>query len=182
MIDKFLDKEYLKYGNNKQRKSHEILNDYKVFNTLEKYNPILAGTIPIDIDINKSDLDIVCEVNDFVKFMEILENNFSKYENFKIRYMEEECIAVCNFEIENIEIYASKTKSYRSNAYRHMLIEYRILNLLGLDFKNKIIQLKRSGLKTEPAFAELLNIKGNPYDKLLELEAYSDEEILILYK
>ena len=63
-----------------------------------------------------------------------------------------------------------------------MLIEYRILNLLGLDFKNKIIQLKRSRLKTEQAFAELLNIKGNPYDKLLELEAYSDEEILILYK
>lgn len=57
-----------------------------------------------------------------------------------------------------------------------------ILNLLGLDFKNKVIQLKRSGLKTEPAFAELLNIKCNPCDKLLELEAYSDEEILILYK
>ena len=69
MINKFLDIEYLKDGNYKQRKSYEILNASNLFNILEKYNPVLAGTIPIDIDIDKSDLDIVCEVKDFMGFI-----------------------------------------------------------------------------------------------------------------
>ena len=50
-----------------------------------------------------------------------------------------------------------------------MIIENDILKEKGLDFKQKIKQLKSDGLKTEPAFAKLLGLQGNPYIELLKL-------------
>ncbi|MGL5579695.1 MAG: DUF4269 domain-containing protein, partial [Cetobacterium sp.] len=47
-------------------------------------------------------------------------------------------------------------------------------------FRQKIIELKKDGMKTEPAFAFLLKLEGNPYDKILELENYSDYELIKL--
>lgn len=41
-----------------------------------------------------------------------------------------------------------------------------------------IIALKRDGVKTEPAFAKLLNLNGNPYEELLNLEFLTDKEII----
>lgn len=51
-----------------------------------------------------------------------------------------------------------------------MLIEATILNKYGEDFRRKIIELKESGVKTEPAFAQLLELKGNPYEGLLNFK------------
>jgi len=53
--------DYLKYGNEKQQKAFQVLSDYTIFETLTTFNPILVGTIPIEIDIETSDLDIICE-------------------------------------------------------------------------------------------------------------------------
>lgn len=49
-----------------------------------------------------------------------------------------------------------------------MIAEYRILKERGEDFKQKIIQLKQQGMKTEPAFGLLLGLE-NPYKDLLKL-------------
>jgi len=51
-----------------------------------------------------------------------------------------------------------------------MLIENKILEQEGKQFRKKIIALKEQGYKTEPAFATLLGLEGNPYEALLELE------------
>ena len=48
-----------------------------------------------------------------------------------------------------------------------MIIEYKILELHGEVFRQEIIKLKSKGLKTEPAFAKLLGLVGNPYEELL---------------
>lgn len=183
MSSKFETIEYLKFGNEIQRKSYKILKENNIFEILENYNPLLAGTIPIEIDVRKSDLDIICEVKKFDIFTKLLEKEFSKFDNFKTRFINNDSVVVCNFEIDfiEIEIYASNISSFKSNAYRHMLIEDRIINLLGDEFKEKIINLKEKGLKTEPAFAKLLNLNNDPYEALLNLEDFSDEEIKVLY-
>ncbi|RDY29019.1 DUF4269 domain-containing protein [Romboutsia weinsteinii] len=175
--------EYLKYGNEKQIKSYNILTNINIFNILKEYTPVLVGTIPIDIDINTSDLDIICEVRDFVGFIYVLKQNFSGYDDFKVDCHAEN-IVVCNFKAQEIEIeiYASKENVDKANGYRHMLVEYRIMNLLGKDFKNNIIKLKEDGMKTEPAFAKLLKLDGNPYDELLLFEKYLDEDIINHFK
>jgi len=76
-----------------------------------------------------------------------------------------------------IEIYAQSLDSCKQNGYRHMVVEDRILRLGGERTREEIIILKKSGLKTEPAFARYLGIYGNPYDELLKLEEYSDKKI-----
>lgn len=64
MEKQFKSIKYLEEGNAKQRLAYNTLQKSKVFNILSQYNPVLVGTIPIDIDIASSDLDIICEVYD----------------------------------------------------------------------------------------------------------------------
>lgn len=52
----------------------------------------------------------------------------------------------------------------------HMLIENEILIEKGIKFRKIIIDLKSNGIKTEPAFANLLGLTGNPYLELLKPE------------
>ena len=182
-MGKFRDIEYLKNGNLKQKQSYKILKNIKIFKILKEFNPILVGTIPIGIDVEKSDLDIVCEIN--LKNKDSLKNistkNFSQFKNFKIiDTFSTTGVVVINFFVDDmeIEIYASKVSSFETNGYRHMIIEERILSCCSLKFKEKIVALKKSGIKTEPAFAKLLKLNGNPYEELLNLEFLSDEEIV----
>lgn len=182
-MEKFKDVEYLKVGNLKQKQSYKILKNIKIFKILEEFNPILVGTIPIGVDVDKSDLDIVCEIN--LKNKDSLKNistkNFAQFKNFKIiDTFSTTGVVVINFFVDDmeIEIYASKVSSFETNGYRHMIIEERILSCCSLKFKEKIVALKKSGIKTEPAFAKLLKLNGNPYEELLNLEFLSDEEIV----
>ncbi|WP_050009687.1 DUF4269 domain-containing protein [Flavobacterium sp. B17] len=62
MID-FTTINYLKTGNQKQKRAYEILTKYRIFEKLKDFSPLLAGTIPIEIDTEESDLDIICEVD-----------------------------------------------------------------------------------------------------------------------
>lgn len=170
---------YLKSGNFKQRKVYKLLIDTRILYILDYYNPVVVGTIPIGIDIENSDLDIVCKVDNFDVFKNVLENNFKKYKGFKVIY-KEKSVLVCNFIVNDIEIeiYGSSVDVDKSHGYMHMIIEDRLLNLYGQDFKKEIISLKKKGVKTEPAFAKVLNLEGNPYEELLKLEMYSDEELI----
>lgn len=66
------------------------------------------------------------------------------------------------------EIFAQNKPSNQQIAYQHMLIEHEVLINRSEEFRKEIIRLKDSGMKTEPAFAQLLNLKGDPFQALLE--------------
>ena len=57
-----------------------------------------------------------------------------------------------------------------------MVIESKIMEIAGKEFREKIINLKMDGYKTEPAFGKLLSLK-NPFIDLLELEKLTEEEL-----
>ena len=86
---------------------------------------------------------------------------------------------VVRFHIDAIpfEIFACAEPSVQQSAYRHFLIEERILKAGGLRLKNKIQCLRETGEKTEPAFAKALGLNGDPFVKLLELGKLSCEEL-----
>lgn len=170
--------EYLSEGNFIQRKSYKILKKIEIFTILKEFNPILVGTIPLGINVENSDLDIVCELRNRLK--KIIIENFSKYSKFQVRERKDSFI--CNFFVENIEIeiYASKIKSEETNGYKHMVIENKILKITNSRFKKAVIELKKEKIKTEPAFAKILKIEGDSYEKLLELEKYSEKELELL--
>ena len=175
MID-FTTIDYLKNGNKKQKRVYEILTKHRILEKLKEYSPILAGTIPIEIDIEGSDLDIICEVD--LRFQEDFLDDlmFSKFiphdVEVKVEYPiinDEKCI-VLNFILEEfpIEIFGQNKPTIEQNAYRHMIAEYKILQEKGENFKQKIIELKQKGIKTEPAFGMLLGL-NNPYEDLLKM-------------
>lgn len=166
--------DYLKYGNEKQQKAFQILSEYAIFETLATFNPILVGTIPIEIDIETSDLDIICEWSEKQHFIDFLTTRFSDFTDFKCwsREIHDQDSVIANFRIADfeIEIFGQNLHPKEQFAYKHLMIEHQILEHYGEDFKEKVIALKKKGIKTEPAFAHLLGLKGNPYMELLKVK------------
>lgn len=167
----FLNIHYLKHGNQRQQSTYQTLIGHQIMEKLEAYAPILTGTIPINIDIESSDLDIICYWENKGNFIEALTTLFAAEKDFQLHesLIEKQETIVCNFKIDTfeIEVFGQNIPSESQNAYRHMLIEHQILQREGEDFRLKIIELKKNGYKTEPAFAKLLDLEGNPYHALL---------------
>lgn len=169
MID-FITLDYLKVGNERQKRAYEVLTKYKIFEILEYYSPVLAGTIPIEIDVEGSDLDIICEVEDKDEFERFLVQIFKDFDlKIEKSSINNEKLIVCNFVLEEFstEIFAQNKSTIEQNAYLHMMAEHKILQEKGGEFKQKIIDLKKKGIKTEPAFGILLGLE-NPYEDLLK--------------
>lgn len=170
----FTNIEYLKTGNERQQKAYLQLVELGIFDKLSAYKPILTGTIPIGIDIPESDLDIICECSNHQKFAETLKKFYSNKNDFEIRTKNRNglILTIATFQSGEfeIEIFGQDCPTYKQNAYKHMIVEHKILSAKGDEFKMEIIRLKRKGLKTEPAFAKLLGLDGNPYEELLKVE------------
>lgn len=141
---------------------------------LQDFDPIVVGTIPIGIDIDSSDLDIICFWQDQHFFNQKLADNFMIFEAFQIRIVtiNSELTTIANFHIDHLEfeIFGQNVPSKSQFGYRHMLLENKLLLERGEDFRQEIINLKQQGYKTEPAFAKVLGMEGDPYQALLKLE------------
>ncbi len=163
--------DYLKVGNDTQQKAYHSVQDLKLLEMLEDYNPTLTGTIPIELDLPESDLDIIMEAHDLDELEVLLENEFqhmNEFEKEKKKIRGENVLKV-NFIYNGFpfELFAQNVPVHRQNAYLHMVIEYRLLQEQpGL--RETIKNLKKRGYKTEPAFAQVLGLKGDPYEALLE--------------
>lgn len=173
---------YLARGNEIQQAAYHTLVEHKILEIISMFDPVLVGTIPIELNIASSDLDIVCEVHDFVALEKLLLKSFGFYKQYRFWTGERLGLpyAVASFICHDfeIEVFAQPVKTYLQNGFRHMLIEQRLLQLFGENARKAIVQLKQQGLKTEPAFAKYFNLAGDPYDALLHLEHLSTHEII----
>lgn len=157
------------------------------------FTPVLAGTIPLAIDLPESDLDILCFAPDFLCFapdLRIFAAHCQKLAPKLTDYRERQMVlrgipsfvASGRFENFELEIFAQPVPVHEQWGYRHLLIEARLLKLAGEPLRLRIIELKQAGLKTEPAFAHCLQLPsdpllGDPFAALLELEALDDEQL-----
>lgn len=168
----FLTLDYLKNGSEIQRRIYSVLEKYQIFEKLKEYNPILTGTFPINVNIEKSDLDIILESDDLIQTEKYIRDHFKDLKDFRIQFSEingiDSLISTFCLEEFPVELFAQKVPTKLQNAYRHMIKEYEILQEEGEEFRKQIINLKENGWKTEPAFSELLGLKGNPYLELLK--------------
>ncbi|MGJ8551296.1 MULTISPECIES: DUF4269 domain-containing protein [Winogradskyella] len=174
MIENFRNIEYLEFGNERQKLAFSEIKKYQILEKLKKYDPILTGTIPIGIDLPESDLDIICECQNHSEFITYLSEHFSNKKDFKIYSTKQNGIysTIAEFKTDNFlfEIFGQDIPTEKQNAYQHMIIENRILKEKGSEFKQRVKELKSNGIKTEPAFAKLLGLNGNPYSELLKLK------------
>jgi hypothetical protein len=161
---------YLKTGTPLQQQAHTVLVTSRIMDKLAVYTPLLCGTIPINIAIAGSDLDIICQWQNKETFLSDITSLFSGYEDFSIRENTSIDAVIASFICEGfpVEIFGQSIPTQEQNAYQHMIIEHKILQQKGEAFRNKIIALKEQGYKTEPAFAAVLSLMGDPYTALLQ--------------
>lgn len=171
-MTKFDTIDYLKNGNPTQIKAYNVLMQHNVLSKISEFDAVVVGTIPINIDIQTSDLDIICcweNKNDFIAKLKL---NFENEAQFSIHNItiDHTPTVIANFKMDGfeIEIFGQNIPVRHQNGYRHMIIEHQILEAKGEEFRQQIIQLKQKGYKTEPAFGLLLGLKENPYLELLE--------------
>jgi hypothetical protein len=173
--------DYLRDGNERQKEAYRILTANNIFEKLKRFSPILTGTIPLNIDIEESDLDIACYWRDKDNFIDVIRTEFYKQANFAFsqKVINNQETILTNFSLGEfkIEIFAQNRPTKEQEAFRHMLIEYEILEAKGENFRQDIIRLKRQGLKTEPAFAKLLGLSGNPYEALLSFKINNESAV-----
>lgn len=169
-MDRFRTISYLKSGNEIQRRAHEAIAELNLFRDLAGYNPVLCGTVPIAIDVAGSDLDVIMEVHDFGRYMDEIKQRYGNLEGFRMRERTVKGVpsVIANFRFRSFdfELFAQPVPVEEQDAYRHMLIEHHVLKSHP-HVRQEIIRLKENGWKTEPAFARVLGLTGDPYDELL---------------
>lgn len=180
--------EYLLSGTPRQRAAYRALTQAGIFEHLAEYHPVLAGTIPLEIDIPSSDLDILCEVYDFAPYAATLKNLYGHLPAFeqKIKDLNGVLSHISRFTIHAsltptefpdysnvvetpfpVEIVAQPIPPVRQRAFLHLCAEARLLEMGGDPARAAIRALKVSGVKTEPAFGQYFELEGDPYQVLL---------------
>jgi hypothetical protein len=169
-LDRFRTISYLKSGNEIQRRAHDVIAELNLFSDLAEYTPVLRGTVPIAIDVAGSDLDIIMEAHDFARYMDEIRERYGNLEGFRIKERTVKGVptVIANFRFRSFdfELFAQPVPVEEQDAYRHMLIEDHVLKTHP-HMRPEIIRLKETGWKTEPAFARVLGLTGDPYDELL---------------
>ncbi len=143
--------DYLKRGNQLQQHSYHILTELGIMQDLKIYHPVLCGTIPLDIAIVESDLDIIMEVCNLTEFKRTLESLYKHLDGFKIKTTNIRNMPVvkANFFFKGFEceLFGQPQPVEQQYAYLHMLIESKLLketpNLKEALYcsKNKVIKL-----------------------------------------
>jgi hypothetical protein len=148
-----------------------------VLGTLSAFGPRVAGTPPLGLDLPGSDIDILCHAPDLHTFAAVLWTAFSDYPDFSMRqWVDAERPVIASFEAEGwqFEIFGQARPVAEQQGWRHFLVEQRLLGIGGPWLRTAVMAKRREGAKTEPAFAAALNLQGDPYQALLELEHWSD--------
>ncbi len=174
-FDKFDDIEYLKVGTEQQQNVYDLLTEARLFDLLKPYDPLLVGTLPIDIAIASSDLDVICCAKDLEEFCRFAQKSFSWRESFHLSksVVNKVPTVLVHFMLSSfeVELFVQGVPSKFQHGYRHMIIEYEILSNNDENFRQRILALKVAGVKTEPAFAQLLGLEGDPYERLLNYKS-----------
>jgi hypothetical protein len=178
---------YLLDGTERQQAAFRALRYVGIKTLLADFDPLLVGTIPLDIDVESSDLDILLEIPDEFQYAQVLFPHFAHHAKFRYRSttISGEKVWITNFYAHGFEfeLFAQPKPTEQQNAYKHMVVEYRLLELGGETVREAIRTLKQQGLKTEPAFAHYFGIdNADPYAALLALAEMDDAALQHLLK
>ena len=161
--------DYLKQGSAQQRAAYQVLRKLGILRALARYDARLAGTIPLDVALPESDLDIICQVAEEEQdaFAARLQQLYGHHPHFELQRKSRygHAVVVCDFKFERfpVQVYASPTRVDAQRAWVHLLAEAHLLAHGRAGDKEAIRALKMQGIKTEPAFVQHFGL-GNPND------------------
>ncbi len=164
----------------RQVRAENALANSGLMDSLAAFSPTIVSTIWVELDTDTSDIDIICTFTDEEEFVVEVGKLLNRFGNSSPHRNEDRVLATFNFENFSFEIYGSKTAIADQSAYRHFTVMQRLVALNIAELSGEIRNFKEQGMKTEPAIAEVLNLKGNPYEAVLELEQLDDQQLLRL--
>lgn len=167
------DLRYLQSGTARQRSAFAAIDRLGVMRDLAAYTPALAGTVPLDVDVETSDLDVICRAADLAEFGDLVRRLYGGLEGFALsRYRVravESVVSSFRHGGWGFEVFAQDVPVAEQWACLHLLAEARLLAAGGEAARGAIRALKRQGLKTEPAFARHFGLAGDPFEGLARL-------------
>ncbi|HEX3476302.1 MAG TPA: GNAT family N-acetyltransferase [Kofleriaceae bacterium] len=152
----------------------------RLVHQLAPFQPTLIGSFPLGLQVDGSDLDIACTCDDLDAFERALCTALSDLGIARPRIERSPLPAVvAAFELGGnaVEIFGQALPVTAQRGFRHMVIEGQLLVIGGAALATRVRALKRGGVKTEPAFAQVLGLTGEPYEALLALEAWPPERL-----
>ena len=159
----------------------EALAECGVLEVLAPFDPRIVGTPPLGLDLPVSDIDVVCFAPDAHAFTETVWRTFSNTQGFIVKQLvRSPRPVVASLEVAGwrIELYGEATPVEKQRGWRHFAVERRLLTLGGADLTVAVLALRQQGMKTEPAFAAALRLRGDPYLALLDLDEQDDETLV----
>ena len=144
---------------------------------LAVFDPHVAGTPPLGLDLPSSDIDVLCYAPDPVRFAEAVWHSFSDCPGFAMwQWQGADRPVVARFHCAGwvFELFGQARPVVEQVGWRHFNIERRLLALGGQVLFAAVMAQREAGAKTEPAFANVLGLEGDPYAALLTLESLDD--------
>lgn len=139
---------------------------------LAGFDPHVAGTPPLRLDTPASDIDLLCHAPDPTAFAAQLWRQFGAEPGFALwqwRGAARPVLAHFRAEGWEFEIFGAAQPVEEQAGWRHFVAERRLLALGGAKLRRAVQAARRRGMKTEPAFASVLGLQGDPYAALLPL-------------
>nr|WP_281178363.1 DUF4269 domain-containing protein [Sphingomonas sanxanigenens] len=148
---------------------------------LAPFDPHVAGTPPLGLDLPGSDIDLLCHAPDAEAFVALIWCALGDRQDFRMhQWVGGGRPVIASFTARGwpFEIFAAAEPVADQAGWRHFLVEQRLLALGGARLRATVMTLRRQGLKTEPAFARALGIEGDPYEALLVLQAGGEARLV----
>ncbi|MDP9698615.1 hypothetical protein J2T16_001512 [Paenibacillus intestini] len=177
---------HLSVGNQQQQDAYRVLQESGLLFMLSTHAAFPAGTVPIDVHLPDSDLDILCYSEDLNAFqvkmtrqLESIAVNGRTEWTFGDHALGQNVYVTCKLSLGlwPVEIFAQAIPVDQQNAYLHMQVEWSLLQLWGEVGQREIRRLKQAGWKTEPAFAHVLGLEGDPYIAMRDLASLQKPEL-----
>jgi Domain of unknown function (DUF4269) len=158
----------------------EALRRVGIMRVLVEFDPHLAGTLPLGVDLPTSDLDILCHAPEPEYFAAVVWTAFSGETGFSLRQwltVDGPVIAAFVAHGWSFEVFGQIKPVNEQNGWRHFIAERRLLRLGGSAFRAAVKNERLRGSKTEPAFASVLKLDGDPYLAILALQCCDDGQL-----
>ena len=158
----------------------QAIDRLKVLDVLRDFDPHIAGTLPLGIDVPDSDIDVLCHAPDAGAFTRLVWSAFGDCLGFSIRqWVGEARPVIASFEAHGwaFELFGHTAPVRLQRGWQHFEIERRLLALGGASFQQAVMERRYRGAKTEPAVADALGLDGDPYAALLALHSCNDTQL-----
>lgn len=154
----------------------------RLLNGLAPFTPTVVGTYPLGLQTSTSDFDVVCSAPDLAHFEDALatllrELGMPSPPARRLPLVPEASVTNLTCDGLPVEVSCQTIPVCEQHGFRHMVIEGRLLSLAGQQLRERVLTLRKAGLKTEPAFAKALDLVGDPSAALLQLESQTEAEL-----